>query len=73
MAVEVISNEKTADYVAEKIEQFLKSGALEVWVTYPSRKHLWLYTPDRKYTIHSGVFSSVLLGGATIDLDVILA
>jgi hypothetical protein len=44
-----------------------------VWVAYPSRKHLWLYTPHGKYTVHSGVFSSALLGGAAINMDEILA
>lgn len=73
LAVEVISNEKTADYVASKIDQFLSGGALEVWVVYPSRKHLWIYTADGKGVLHHGVFASVLLGGATIDLDEILA
>jgi Uma2 family endonuclease len=73
LAIEVISNEKTADYVAGKIEQFLKGGALEVWVAYPSRKHLWLYKPDGTVAVHGGVFQSALLGGATIDLDEILA
>ena len=69
----MISNEKTADYVADKIEQFLKGGPLEVSVAYPSRKHLWVYTPDGKYTVHSDVFSSALLGGDATNLDEILA
>ena len=73
LAVEVISDEKTADYVAGKIDQFLKGGALEVWVAYPRRKQLWVYAPDGKCAMHSGVFASALLGGATIDLDEILA
>jgi Uma2 family endonuclease len=73
LAVEVISNEKTADYVADKVEQLLKGGALEVWVIYPSRKNLWIYTPDEKYAVHHGVFASSLLAGATIDLNEILA
>jgi Uma2 family endonuclease len=72
LALEVISNEKTADYIAGKVEQFLKGGALEVWVAYPSRKHLWVYTPDGKCAMHSGAFASALLGGVTIDLDEIL-
>jgi len=73
LAVEVISNEKTADYVADKIEQFLGGGALEVWVVYPSRKHLWIYTTAGKCAMHDNVFASSLLGGATIDLDELLA
>ena len=73
LAIEVISNEKTADYVADKIEQFPQGRPLEVWVAHPSRKHLWLYTPHGKYTVHSGVFSSALLGGAAINPDEILA
>jgi Uma2 family endonuclease len=73
LAIEVISNEKTADYVAGKIEQFLKGGALEIWVAYPSRKQLWIYAPDGTVRVHSGLFASALLGGATINLDEILA
>lgn len=73
VAIEIISNEKTADYIAGKIDQFLRGGALEEWVAYPSRKHLWVYTPDGRYTVHSGLFTSALLGGSTINLDEILA
>jgi len=72
LAVEVISDEKTSDYINQKIDEYLKHGALEVWVAYPNRKRLWIYTRGR-FAIHSGVFASSLLGGATINLDELLA
>ena len=65
----MISSANTADYVADKIEQFLKDGALKVCVVYPNRKQLWVYAPGGTCAIHSGVFTSALLGEATINLD----
>jgi hypothetical protein len=49
------------------------TAPLEVWVAYPSRKQLWVYTPEGRYAAHSGVFASALLDGATIDLGGVLA
>lgn len=54
LAIEVISNEKTADYLADKIEHSSRAALLEVWVAYPCRKHQWVYTRDGKYMVHSG-------------------
>ena len=70
-AVEVISDAKTADYIDGKIEEYLQNGAIEVWVMYPSRKHAWIYRPGTAEQ-RSGVFSSELLGGGSIDLDELL-
>ena len=72
LAIEVISNEKTADHVEGKIAEYLKHGALGVWVLYPSRAHLWAYRPDSTAEMYSGTFQSGLLGGAAVDLNEIL-
>jgi Uma2 family endonuclease len=40
LAVEVISNEKTADYIDKKIKVYLENSAAEVWVLYPNQQHM---------------------------------
>ena len=71
LVVEVISDEKTADHVDGKIEEYSRNGAREIWVVYPVRKHVWVYTSGAA-EMRSGEFRSELLGGGTIDLDEIL-
>jgi len=72
LAVEVISNEKTSDFIGQKIEEYLKNGALEVWVVYPSRGEIRVYRPDGTWRSYTRLFESELLAGATIDLGKIL-
>jgi Uma2 family endonuclease len=71
LVVEVISNEKTADHIDGKIEEYWQNGAQEIWVLYPLRKHVWIYRSGTA-EMHSSQFQSELLAGATIDLDEIL-
>jgi Uma2 family endonuclease len=71
LVVEVISNEKTADHIDGKIEEYWQNGAQEIWVLYPLRKHVWIYRSGTA-EMHSGEFRSELLAGGSIDLDEIL-
>jgi len=71
LAVEAISGDKTADHVDGKIEEYSRNGAREVWVVYPARKHVWIYTTGAA-EMRSGQFLSELPGGGTVDLDEIL-
>ncbi|HMD71361.1 MAG TPA: Uma2 family endonuclease [Bryobacteraceae bacterium] len=72
LVVEVISDEKTADHVDGKIEEYSRNGAREIWVVYPARKHVWVYTSGAAAEMRSGEFRADLLGGGAIDLDEIL-
>jgi Uma2 family endonuclease len=72
LAVEIISNEKTANHVEGKIDVYLSHGGSEVWVVYPSRRHVWIYRPGGTAEMRSGVFRPALLGGAEIDIEGIL-
>jgi len=69
LAVEVISEGPSADYIDSKIKHYLDHGALQVWVVYPNRRYLWIYETGGKGEMRSGSFISDLLGGATIDLN----
>lgn len=68
LAVEVISNEKTADYIDKKIKLYLDNGATEVWVLYPNQEHMWIYKTGGIGEVYSGSFQSELLAGQNIDL-----
>jgi Uma2 family endonuclease len=43
LAVEVISRTNGAEQVAEKIEEYFRSGARQVWVVYPGTRKIYLY------------------------------
>jgi Uma2 family endonuclease len=68
LAVEIVSENNTADQMDGKVAEYLAGGALEVWVVYPKKQHLWVYRPDGTAEMHSGVFESRIFAGATIDV-----
>ena len=72
LAVEVISNEKTADHIDKKIKLYLENGAVEVWVLYPNQQHMWIYKSGGIGEVYSASFPSELLAGQNIDLADIL-
>ena len=72
LVIEIISNEKTADYIDKKIQLYFEGGATEVWVVYPNQRHAWIYRPGGVGEARSGTFQSELLAGANIDLSEIL-
>ncbi len=71
LVVEVISDDNTADHVDGKIEEYSRNGAREIWVVYPARKHVWIYTSGTA-EVRSGEFRAEILDGGAIDLDEIL-
>ena len=73
LAVEIVSENNTADEIAGKVEVYLANGASEVWVLYPNRGQLWLHTHDGHADKHSVRLASSLLGGAVLDLAQLLA
>jgi Uma2 family endonuclease len=68
LVVEVISENNTAAQIDGKIQDYLAEGAIEVWILYPNRRHMWIYKQAGIAEQHSGPFQSELLGGATIDI-----
>lgn len=72
LAIEVISEGNTADAVDGKVTEYLAHGALEVWVVYPKRGHLWIYTPHGAGLMHNTPFRSAILGDALIDVAAFL-
>jgi Uma2 family endonuclease len=61
LAVEIVSNERTADYIDAKIAGYMSEGALEVWVLFPTRRHIWIYKPGGTAVVHTASFTSALL------------
>jgi Uma2 family endonuclease len=72
LAIEIVSESNTADAMDTKIQDYLAAGALQVWVTYPKRRHLWIYETDGRAVAYSGRFGLTLLPGVELDLDAIL-
>lgn len=44
LAVEVVSPSNTADEVIDKLEEYFRAGVRLVWVIYPVRQKLYVYT-----------------------------
>jgi Uma2 family endonuclease len=73
LAVEVVSESNTAAQMDAKVAEYLAGGALEVWVVYPKKEHLWVYRPGGTAEMYSGEFESQILAGAKIDVARFLA
>jgi Uma2 family endonuclease len=73
LAIEIVSASNTAEEIEAKVDDYHTYGAREVWVIYPERRHLWVYSAEISAQRHSGVFLSQLLNGEPIDLEQILA
>jgi Uma2 family endonuclease len=71
LAIEVISNEKTADKVDRKLTLYFQDGANQVWVVFPESRRMWVYFPDGTAEVHSGSYDSQLLG-ITLNLEELL-
>ena len=72
VAIEVISEGNTADAVEGKVAEYLAHGAIEVWVVYPKRGHLWVYTPNGAAAMHKTPFRSAILADALVDVAAFL-
>jgi len=44
LAVEIVSRTITADEVADKLEEYFKSGVRQVWVVYPVHAKVYVYS-----------------------------
>jgi Uma2 family endonuclease len=73
LAIEIVSESNKAEAIDTKIQDYLAAGALQVWVVYPKRRHLWIYETDGRAVVYSGRFALTLLPGVEPDLDAILA
>jgi Uma2 family endonuclease len=51
MAVEIVSPSHSAQDLEIKVEQYLQSGARQVWVLYPKTKRLHLFRPNSQVTV----------------------
>jgi Uma2 family endonuclease len=77
LAIEIVSESNTAQAIDAKVQEYLAAGALQVWVVYPKRRHMWLYEtgePSQVCAVMcSGRFALTLLPGVELDLDAILS
>jgi Uma2 family endonuclease len=76
LAIEIVSESNTAQAIDAKVQDYLAAGALQVWVVYPKRRHLWIYetggSAEVCAAVCSGRFALTLLPGVELDLDAIL-
>ena len=70
LVAEVISPSESADYVDEKLSDYLAGGARLVWLLYPRSRTVKVYSPDAPLQVVP--FSGVLTGGVVLP-DFLLA
>jgi Uma2 family endonuclease len=51
LAVEVVSPSDSAEDLEIKVEQYLQSGAKQVWVLYPKTKRIHVFQPDSQVRV----------------------
>ncbi len=61
IAVEIVSPSNSEEDLAAKIKLYLQGGSRLIWIMYPQREEIWVYRPDKTYTIFEG--DGVLDGG----------
>ncbi len=68
IAAEVISPSETAQYIARKVEAYLRSGTRLVWVVYPQTRTLqvWARGVDNSATVTTLQESDTLTGGTVL-------
>jgi Uma2 family endonuclease len=54
LVVEIVSPEDTAEEIAEKVGDYLRSGVRLIWIIYPRRKQLHVFRPGRDPHILQG-------------------
>ena len=64
LVAEVISPSESADYIAEKVHDFLTGGARLVWLLFPRTRMVQVYEPDRPMRVLTG--DARLDGGAVL-------
>jgi Uma2 family endonuclease len=46
LAVEIVSPSNTADQIERKVVAYLEEGAAEVWVLYPTTRHMTVFRKE---------------------------
>jgi Uma2 family endonuclease len=64
LVAEVISPSESADYVDEKLSDYLAGGARLVWLLYPRSRTVKVYSPDAPLQVVP--FSGVLTGDVVL-------
>jgi Uma2 family endonuclease len=64
ICIEVVSSGNTKQEINRKIADYLKGGAQQVWIIYPSARQIYVYTADSTFHIYQN--DDVLDGGRTL-------
>ena len=67
LAIEVVSESKTAESIQAKIQEYLTRGGREVWVIYRKTKIVWVYRQGGA-TPYDATLQTGLLPGFSLDL-----
>jgi Uma2 family endonuclease len=71
LAVEVISESNTAEFMDRKVKRYLANGGVEVWVVYPRTQCVWAFRDGHAQEFR-GTLKSEILPGLEINLAELL-
>jgi Uma2 family endonuclease len=71
LAVEVISESNTAEFMDRKVKRYLANGGVEVWVVYAKTRCVWVFREGHA-TEFRGTLTSEILPGLEINLTELL-
>jgi Uma2 family endonuclease len=71
LAVEVISESNTAEFMDREVKRYLANGGVEVWVVYPKTQCVWVFRDGRAQEFRD-TLKSEIIPGLEIDLTELL-
>jgi Uma2 family endonuclease len=74
LAVEVISKGNTKAEMERKVQEYFASGSRQVWLIYPRRKAVEVYSsPEEKRTVKDVIDGGKVLSGFSLRLDLLFS
>src|SRR5450432_4179512 len=71
LAVEVISESNTAEFMDRKVKRYLANGGVEVWVVYPKTQCVWVFREGHVQEFR-GTLKSEIIPDLAINLTELL-
>jgi Uma2 family endonuclease len=68
LAIEVISDSNTAEFMDRKVKKYLANGGVEVWFVYPRTQCVWIFRGSHAHEFR-GTLKTEIVPAIEIDLD----
>jgi Uma2 family endonuclease len=72
LAIEVISESNSAEFMDRKVKKYLANGGVEVWLVYPRTRCVWVFREGHAQEFR-GSLESAIIPGLKVDLEQLFA